>query len=186
MNAWARASFGLLLCVVLRPGYCLERISAELGMGNYVDVVGVGVGTSDWGRWSVGKDWSLSVYGAGMIAYWRGDSDHSDHEGLVDLSAAPVLRLERSGTWAFEPYLEASIGLHLLSHTRINEKRQFSTAFQFGEFLGFGVTFGEAHRYDLSLRVQHVSNGGIRNPNDGLTYGALVFQYRFGQVPVLQ
>jgi len=186
MNAWARALFGLVLCVVLRPGYCLERISAELGMGNYVDVVGVGVGTSDLGRWSVGEDWFLSVYGVGKIAYWRGDSHHSGNDDLLDLSGAPVLRLERSGTWAFEPYLEASIGLHLLSHTRINEDRQFSTGFQFGEFLGFGVTFGEAHRYDLSLRVQHVSNGGIRNPNDGLTYGALVLQYRFGQVPKLQ
>jgi lipid A 3-O-deacylase len=81
----------------------------------------------------------------------------------------------------FAPYLEASVGLHLLSHTQINETRQFSTAFQFGEFLGAGVAFGDNYRYDIALRIQHVSNGGIKNPNDGLTYGALVFQYRFAQ-----
>jgi hypothetical protein len=27
--------------------------------------------------------------------------------------------------------------------------------------------------------VQHVSNGGIRNPNDGLTYGSVMFGYNF-------
>jgi Lipid A 3-O-deacylase (PagL) len=31
----------------------------------------------------------------------------------------------------------------------------------------------------VSVRVQHVSNGGIRNPNDGLTYGSVVFRYNF-------
>jgi len=42
----------------------------------------------------------------------------------------------------FVPYLEASVGVHLLSHTRINEERQFSTAFQFGEFLALASRSG--------------------------------------------
>jgi hypothetical protein len=176
---WAWIVVGSVLCAT--PGYCQDRVSVEVGAGNYVDVVGVGVGSTDWERWSVGKDWSLSLYGLGRIDYWHGNAAHAQNEELIDLSVAPVLRLERSSAWEFVPYFEASIGVHLLSHTRINEGRQFSTAFQFGEFLGAGVAFGKAHQYDLGLRVQHVSNGGIRNPNDGLTYGSLVFQYRFGQ-----
>jgi len=173
---------GLLLAVVLLAvpdnSAAMGRIAVEAGVGNYVDVVGVGIGSEDWKQWSPGQDWSLSLYGLARASFWRGHDHHN--EDVVDLSAAPVLRLERISAGTFAPYVEASIGLHLLSHTRINETRQFSTAFQFGEFLGVGVTFGDNRRYDVALHVQHVSNGGIKNPNDGLTYGAVVFQYRFG------
>jgi hypothetical protein len=153
----------------------------ETGVGNFVDVIGIGVDSAEWKRWSVGQDRSLSLYGLGRISFWRGRAGHSQDEHMVDLGAAPVLRLEGNSGREFTPYLEASVGLNLLSQTRINESRQFSTAFQFGEFLGLGTTFGENRRYDVALRVEHVSNGGIKKPNDGLTYGALVLHYRFGQ-----
>jgi lipid A 3-O-deacylase len=159
-----------------------ERVSIEAGVGNFVDVIGIGIASEEWKRWSVGQDWSLSLHGLGRISFWRGRAEHSENEHLVDLGAAPVLRLEGSSARAFTPYLEASIGLNLLSQTRINESRHFSTAFQFGEFLGVGATFGANQRYDVALRVEHVSNGGIKDPNDGLTYGALVFQYKFGNL----
>jgi len=173
----------MALCATAGQGHCLEGLSAQVGVGNYVDVVGIGITSGEWRRWSIGEDWSLSAYGTGGVAYWHGRANHPQNEDIVDMSAAPVLRLGRSKPEGFAPYVEASIGVHLLSHTRINEGRQFSTAFQFGEFLGAGVTLGDNGQYDLGLRVQHVSNGGIRNPNDGLTYGALVFQCRFGQGP---
>jgi len=155
------------------------RVGIQAGVGNYVDILGVGIGSEDWNQWSAGENWALSVYGVAGASYWQGNH-HGQNADLVDLSAAPVLRLERNSSGKVAPYIEASIGLHLLSHTRINETRQFSTAFQFGEFLGVGMTFGEERRYDVALRVEHVSNGGIKNPNDGLTFGAVVFQYRFG------
>ena len=171
-----RLLFGLALWATAEE-LRAQRVEVDAGVGNYVDVVGVGIGTDDWKRWSIGGNWSISLYAMAWVSYWRGNAAHD----LVDLSVAPVLRLEDRMRSTFAPYLEASVGLHLLSHTQINETRQFSTAFQFGEFLGAGVAFGDHYRYDIALRIQHVSNGGIKNPNDGLTYGALVFQYRFAQ-----
>jgi hypothetical protein len=120
------------------------------------------------------------------VAVWRGASvllgrrrpAQRERKG-VDVSAAPVLHFESDARRAFFPYREASVGLHLLSDTRINEERQFSTAFQFGEFLGVGAKFGENRQYDVAVRIEHVSNGGIKKPNDGLTYAALVIQYQF-------
>jgi hypothetical protein len=44
-----------------------------------------------------------------------------------------------------------------------------------------GVSFGGRHQSDIGLGVQHVSNGGIKNPNDGLTHGALMIRYRLPQ-----
>ena len=92
-----------------------------------------------------------------------------------------MARLEYSAGGSLIPYIEVSIGLNLLSQTQINEDRDFSTGLQFGEFLGAGVSFGGRHQFDIGLRLQHVSNGGIKNPNDGLTYGAPVIRYHLAQ-----
>lgn len=52
-------------------------------------------------------------------------------------------------------------------------------AFQFGEFVGVGALYGRRNEFQLGARLQHVSNGGIKRPNDGLTYGMLALNYRF-------
>ena len=64
-----------------------------------------------------------------------------------------MFRLDRGLASGVAPYPEASVGVNLLSSTRINDDREFSTAFQFGEFLGAGVAFGARRQYDLGLRV---------------------------------
>ena len=53
----------------------------------------------------------------------------------------------------------------------------FSTKFQFGDHIGVGARFGAANRHDLGLRLQHVSNGGIKNPNPGINLLLLRYQY---------
>ena len=68
--------------------------------------------------------------------------------------------------------------ISLISHTRI-DSRVLSTGFQFNELIGPGVRFGGRGQFEIALRVQHTSNDGIREPNNGLTYRTLVFQYAF-------
>ena len=75
-------------------------------------------------------------------------------------------------------YLEAGIGVHLLSHASI-DARDLSTAFQFGEFAGIGVNFGEHSECGIGLRIQHLSNARIKQPNDGVTFGQLRVSYRW-------
>jgi lipid A 3-O-deacylase len=67
----------------------------------------------------------------------------------------------------------------MLSARRINGRREFSTRFQFGEFIGAGVLFGPRRELGVGVRLQHVSNGGIRNPNPGLTFVSVVGRYDF-------
>ena len=107
----------------------------------------------------------------GSIANWRA-REHTEHKELWDFGIAPVLRLQRS-TEGTVPYLEASLGVHLLSKRHINGNREFSTAFQFGEFVGAGLLFGARQNVGLGLRLQHVSNGGIKNPNPGLSFASV-------------
>jgi hypothetical protein len=82
-----------------------------------------------------------------------------------------VFRLQREAI-----YVEGAIGFHLVS-TRISAARVFSTAFQFGDHLGAGMRFGPGRRYDLGMRVQHLSNGGVRSPNPGINFVLVRLQY---------
>ena len=173
-------ALGLMLSPMAGRGAAVDRLSVEAGTGDNVDIVGISIGSADWKRWSFDNDWSLSLYGKGKVALWQGREHDAENRHVVDFGAYPVLHLERSTAGQVSPYFEASVGVNLLSKTQINDNRKFSTAFQFGEFLGGGVAFGEKRQYELGLRVQHVSNGNIKFPNDGLTYGSLVFQYRLG------
>ena len=94
----------------------------------------------------------------------------SDTGSLIDGSFTPTLRYghERGA------YVDGGIGFHVLSETRISSAVEFSTRFQFGDHVGAGYRIG---RYDLSMRIQHLSNAGIRNPNPGINFLHLRFQY---------
>jgi lipid A 3-O-deacylase len=170
---------GLILFLPGERAAAVDSISLDAGMGNHVDVVGISAGSAEWKRWSLANDRSLSLYGKAGLALWAGRDEDPQIKHVVDVSAYPVLRFETGTASQYSPYIEASVGVNLLSHTHINHERDFSTAFQFGEFLGAGVSLGEKRQYDLGLRIQHVSNANIKLPNAGLTLGSVVLGYRF-------
>lgn len=111
-------------------------------------------------------DWHLAGYWEFSAAIW----DNHD-ESTADVSATPVFRFQRDSI-----YLEGAIGFHLVT-SHISAHRTFSSAFQFGTHVGAGYRFGPARRYDLGLRVQHISNGGLREPNPGINFVIVRFQY---------
>ena len=51
-----------------------------------------------------------------------------------------------------------------------NGSREFSTNFNFGDHVGVGRRFGDHGEHELSLRVQHFSNAGIKDPNPGQNF----------------
>ncbi|HNQ04209.1 MAG TPA: acyloxyacyl hydrolase [Thiobacillaceae bacterium] len=131
----------------------------------------------DWDkRWFEAGNWHLT-------GYWEAGLGHMWGEGagardLWDLGITPVFRLQpndgRNGL-----YLEGAVGLHFLSHTRVNRKRQLGSSFNFGDHLGFGLTFGDRGQYDLGYRLQHLSNGGLKKPNDGINFHEIRLTYRY-------
>jgi hypothetical protein len=167
-----------LLCGAITSAHAVDGVSLIYGQGNNVDVFGVEARSDEWRRWPVGANWRLSAYGVGSIAYWRA-REETEHKELWDFGAAPALRLQGTRTSGAVPYVEASLGVHLLSSRQINGNRAFSTSFQFGEFVGAGVLFGPRQEFGLGMRLQHVSNGGIENPNPGLTFVSAALSYRF-------
>jgi len=156
------AALAFLLPVTV--AHAFDSISVEVGRGTRaVDLWRVGVQWRERPAWLEGTDWSL---------YWdaAGGNWESDTGSLTEASLTPTFRYghERG------PYLDGGIGFHVLSETRISSVVEFSTRFQFGDHLGAGYRFG---RYDLSARIQHLSNAGIKNPNPGINFLQLRFQY---------
>jgi hypothetical protein len=171
---------GFLVIGLAWPGVAvaeLQAVGAEYGHGDSVDVLGVGVDWTDLREWPLSPRWGLGIFLRGGVHYWKGQDDNSY---LLDFGLSPVLRLQRTASGSeLVPYLEAGLGVHLLTQTRINGHRELDTAFQFGEVLGVGIRFGPRHEYDLGLRLQHVSNGSISEHNDGLTFVSVGFAYHF-------
>ena len=149
------------------------------GRGNGVDVASVGLRTGPWKSWTSEGGWEYALSGEVQIAGWRGRESEAAVRHIVDTSFTPVLSVRGPTGDGWRPYLEVGFGAHLLSHTQINDDRIFSTAFQFGEFLGTGVQLGERNQYAVGVRVQHISNGGIKKPNNGITFGEVLLQYHY-------
>jgi hypothetical protein len=111
-----------------------------------------------------------------QVAYWRGTQHPSDHQSLWEGSVTPALRWMGPTVGAAQVFADLGLGVSLLSKTRINVERQFATAFQFNEHLGVGLAFGEKRRYEVAAYVRHVSNGSIKQQNDGETFFGGVFR----------
>lgn len=123
-----------------------------------------------------GDRWQLRLRHEAVLAAW----DVPKARNLVEVGYSPVFRLERSLAGAARQlFVEASIGVRLLSHTRVSPERFLSTAFQFSDMLGLGMSFGPGGRSAIGLRYQHLSNLGIKRPNPGINFLNVYYSHRF-------
>ena len=158
--------------IVSAPAHALDGVSFEIGFGT--DDTEIARGGLHWKwqrRWFADRSWTLGGYWDLQLGRWSGPLRRGQPQQSVwDLGLTPVFRLERGERTRVWPYFEAAIGFHFLSDVRISPDRRFSTRFQFGDHLAAGVRFGDEHQYDLSLRLQHLSNAGIASPNPGINF----------------
>ena len=123
-----------------------------------------------------GAQWRLRLRHELELAAWRVPKARD----LLELGYSPVLRLERPLADSRATFfVEGSIGARLLSHTRVGPDHDMSTAFQFSDELRAGWTWGDQGRHTAGLRLQHLSNLGIKEPNPGINFWQLYYRYRF-------
>ena len=124
------------------------------------------------GAWFVGGFWDAS------LAYLK--SDINQDSSLFDLSLTPFLRLQRDAQLSsgVTPFSQIGLGGHLLSDTELGN-RDLATRLQFGPQVGVGLGFGQKGNYELTYRYQYLTNGGIKQPNDGLRMHLISFGYAF-------
>ncbi len=135
----------------------------------------------DWNKKLISMgSWHLGGYWETSFGYWDNSNTFGKtHDSIFDVGATPVFRLQPNNSAGFSPYAELGVGLHLLSHTSLSMQRQFGSSFQFGDHVGAGVRFGSKGQYDLGYRYQHLSNAGIKQPNQGVNFNQIRLQYHF-------
>jgi hypothetical protein len=126
--------------------------------------------------WQIG-DWHFSLVGEGHVSWWHSD-DGGEHDNIGETGITPVIRFIK-GSGTVRPFVEAGAGVRLLTSTAISESHRLSTAFQFADMVGVGAQFGSRQQYLAGFRFQHVSNGGIKEPNPGINFSQLYLQYNF-------
>jgi hypothetical protein len=100
------------------------------------------------------------------IGRWRADGRVGGGHALVtQVGLTPVLRYA-FGTDA-KWFVEAGIGVNVITPVYRTGSKQFSTAFNFGDHIGFGWRPARDAPWDIALRIQHFSNAGIDRPNPG-------------------
>ena len=156
---------GALFLLVAIPAHGVDSISLELGGGTHsVEIWRVGAQWQQRPKWLKQSPWQL--YWDLSVGSWNSAT------GTVhDFGVTPELRhpIGSRGT-----YFDAGIGFHVLSDSHISSDFGFSTRFQFGDHVGVGYNFGPL---DVSARLQHLSNGGMRNPNPGINFLLLRVRY---------
>ncbi|WP_417605221.1 acyloxyacyl hydrolase [Oceanimonas baumannii] len=161
---WLWAVLLVLPFPVLGGGTPAGGISA--GWGDGAERYGLGIQwQKEWRTIRSGKlDITLNLDGS----YWTSDDDE-----LTQISLVPGL-VYMWDSPGLSPLLYAGVGPAWINQTRLGE-RELSTQLQFNSRAGLGVMLG---RHSLALEAWHLSNAGLKQPNDGLTSWGISYRYR--------
>ncbi len=131
----------------------------------------------EFGDWHLGGFWDVNV------GYWDNKSPFQtggySTSSIAEIGVTPTFRVQQNTISGIAPYAELAVGFHFLSKTFVGAQRQFGSSFQFGDHVGAGVRFGDKGQFDIGYRYQHLSNGGIKAPNQGINYNIVRLQYHF-------
>lgn len=156
------------------------------------DQVFVQAGTADEARSAVAgvswwSGWQADLAGGGLSLHtelsagrWVRDvharRDPTADDWVTQVGVAPVLRWQSGG--ASGAFVEAGIGLNLISPVYQRQNKRFSTTLNFGDHLAVGIRFGPRGAHELALRIEHFSNAGLRLPNPGENFRQLRYSVR--------
>jgi hypothetical protein len=160
------------------PAFAVDGIYIEYGRGNMVEMSRVGA-IWKWNRsWLHDGEYQVTGFWESSLGQWRGYKPDDNNQTITEVAITPVFRFARKNITSMAPYLEGGfVGMHLISPTFIYTNRKFGSSFQFGNHIGFGVRFGEHRQFDLGYRFQHLSNGDIKKPNQGINFSQAHFIY---------
>lgn len=158
----------------LRP----SAVFVQLGDGSRTRTVTAGLAWDlAWSRRLANGELSATM-DASVGRWWVNEDGMVHSPWVTQLGMTPVLRY-RWGEDRRRWFAELGVGINVLTPIFNDEDRRFSTAFNFGDHLALGRSFGDDAREEIALRVQHYSNGGIKQPNPGINFVQVRYSHRF-------
>jgi lipid A 3-O-deacylase len=160
-------------------GFAPSRLFVQAGAAEQAQMLVFGA-VWDW-------RWQKPLSGGLLTGYWelsfgrwssQADPNGNSSAWVTQLGVTPVLRWFPGADTA-RWFVEAGIGANVLAPIYRSRDKRFSTAFNFGDHLAVGWYLGAEQRQEISLRVQHFSNAGIKHPNPGENFLQLRYVTRF-------
>lgn len=105
----------------------------------------------------------VSTHAEVELGLWSAEQAGGGERAFGQATVAPVLQLE-AGRW----FGEVGIGPTWLAPAYRSRQRAFSSRLQFRDHVALGTRFGEHAEHSLDVRLVHVSNGGLEQPNPGV------------------
>jgi lipid A 3-O-deacylase len=130
---------------------------------------------SAWRRVSYSGEWT--AYTELFVSHWEAKSQ-GRHHGYTQVGLSPVVRY-RFDHGRSDWFAEGGIGLSYIDGLYQRDTKRFSTRFNFHDTIGVGRSFGAHREHELSLRLAHVSNAGIKEPNPGENFVQLRYARQF-------
>lgn len=160
-----------------RPAWYPDKVFAQIGAAEEAHMAVVGA-IWDW-PWLRGYAWgNASGYFEASFGRWVSQVDDGARASawVTQVGLTPVLRWRpfANSKW----FTEAGIGVNVLAPIYRSSDKRFSTAFNFGDHVAIGVQFGDEFNHEVSLRLQHFSNAGIKEPNPGENFVQLRYAAR--------
>ena len=133
--------------------------------------------------WDWNKRWSIA--GGQLDGYWESSFSAWSYPSMDGRRTAWLGQLGVVPTFRFRPdrgqspwFGEIGIGASCMTTVYETQRKQFSTSFNFADHVGIGRSFGEDRRHEVSLRIEHFSNAGIKRPNPGENFAELRYSFR--------
>jgi hypothetical protein len=153
------------------------QLGVATDVTHHINKTEINVGWDTGYKWGNPDGWLLNLDAELALARWnptRGERQR----GITEFGVSPIFRLEKRGG-SVVPFIEASVGVRLLSHRSPTEDHDMGSAFQFADMLGIGVKLGKADQFALGYRFQHISNAGLERPNPGVNFNTIYLRYQF-------
>jgi len=99
-------------------------------------------------------------------------------EPVMQAALVPLVRLrldQGRSPW----FMEGGIGVSMMDNLYRNHGKEFSTRFNFVDVFGVGRSLGADRRSEVSLRIAHISNANLKQPNPGENFLQLRYAVRF-------
>lgn len=147
-----------------RSPFVPEQVFVQAGGGRGADALAAGL---RW-RWPERPlplaGGLLSGYVELALGHWKTHGSREGEAVSTQFGIAPMLRYTnaRWPRW----FVEAALGFNAITPVFRHGFEDFSTVFNFSEHIGVGFR-PAGGSWEWTLRFEHYSNGGIREPNPG-------------------
>jgi lipid A 3-O-deacylase len=125
-----------------------------------------------------GRGGEFTAYAELFAGEWRAKVG-DDRRSTAQVAIVPLLRFRFGQGGRSDWFAEGGIGASYFSNLYERDDKHFSTRFNFHDTIGLGRSFGAHREHELTLRLSHISNAGIKHPNPGENFVQLRYAHSF-------